>query len=109
VFHFKSKHKESDTFCQQHCNPAQWEELVGDDGKWVLNSSIAEQTNVWIGGYQAIVRDMLAHNYDFFLDEMIKRRNKLFVLKLKQTGKYPYIHIKIGAWENSLYYSVCAL
>ncbi|KAJ8090073.1 hypothetical protein PM082_018653 [Marasmius tenuissimus] len=66
VFHFKSKHSEADEFCQRHCNPAQWVELVGDDGKWVFNSSIAEQTNVWIGGYQAIVRDMLAHNYDFF-------------------------------------------
>ncbi|KAJ3725375.1 hypothetical protein C8R42DRAFT_640253 [Lentinula raphanica] len=48
VFHFKSKHKESDEFCQKHCNPAQWTELVGDDGEWIFNSSAAEQSNVWI-------------------------------------------------------------
>ncbi|KAL0566230.1 hypothetical protein V5O48_015786 [Marasmius crinis-equi] len=90
VFHFKSKHSEADEFCQRHCNPAQWVELVGEDGKWVFNSSIAEQTNVWIGGYQAIVWDMLAHNYDFFLDEMIKRRNEILVAKLKCTGRFPY-------------------
>ncbi|KAG7100133.1 hypothetical protein E1B28_001913 [Marasmius oreades] len=95
VFHFKSKHSESDAFCQQHCNPAQWAELVGEDGKWVFNSSIAEQTNVWIGGYQAIVRDMLAHNYDFFLDEMIKRRNQILVAKLRRTANYPY-HVPPG-------------
>ncbi|KAF8218781.1 hypothetical protein L208DRAFT_1347395 [Tricholoma matsutake] len=61
VFHFKSKHKETDEFCQKHCNPALWPELVDADGKWVFNSSIAEQVNVWIGGYLAIVCDMLPH------------------------------------------------
>ncbi|KAJ3723383.1 hypothetical protein C8R42DRAFT_695872 [Lentinula raphanica] len=90
VFHFKSKHKESDEFCQKHCNPSQWTELVGEDGKWVFNSSAAEQSNVWIGGYQAILRDMLAHNFNFFLDEMIKRRNEVFVAKLRQESKAPY-------------------
>ncbi|KAF8827032.1 hypothetical protein HHX47_DHR5000564 [Lentinula edodes] len=90
VFHFKSKHKESDEFCQKHCNPLQWTELVGDNGKWVFNSSAAEQGNVWIGGYQAIVREMLPHNYNFFLDEMIKRRNEVLVAKLRQAGNAPY-------------------
>ncbi|KAJ3990923.1 hypothetical protein F5050DRAFT_1582260, partial [Lentinula boryana] len=96
VFHFKSKHKESDEFCQKHCNPAQWTELAGEDGEWVFNSSAAEQSNVWIGGYQAILRDMLAHNFDFFLDELIKRRNKILVAKLRQEGKAPY-HIPLYA------------
>ncbi|KAK7028895.1 hypothetical protein VNI00_014819 [Paramarasmius palmivorus] len=91
VFHFKSKHKQTDTFCQKHCNPARFKKLVGEDGKWVFNSSVAEQTNVWMGGYQAIVRDMLAHNYSFFLDEMIKRRNEYLVAKLQQTQKFPYL------------------
>ncbi|KAJ3963633.1 hypothetical protein EV361DRAFT_160324 [Lentinula raphanica] len=90
VFHFKSKHKESDEFCQRHCNPSQWTKLVGDDGEWVFNSSAAEQGNVWIGGYQAIVREMLVHNYNFFLDEMIKRRNEVLVAKLRREGKNPY-------------------
>ncbi|KAJ4474712.1 hypothetical protein C8J55DRAFT_390910, partial [Lentinula edodes] len=90
VFHFKSKHKESDEFCQKHCNPLQWTELVGDNGEWVFNSSAAEQGNVWIGGYQAIVREMLPHNYNFFLDKMIKRRNEVLVAKLRRAGNAPY-------------------
>lgn len=88
VFHFKSKHKESDEFCQK--NPSQWMELVGDNGEWVFNSSAAEQGNVWIGGYQAIVREMLPHNYNFFLDEMIKRWNEVLVAKLHRAGNAPY-------------------
>lgn len=90
IFHFKSKHKETDEFCQKHCNPALWPELVDADGKWVFNSSIAEQVNVWIGGYLAIVRDMLPHRYDFFLDEMIKQRNQVVVEKLRKSGQVPY-------------------
>ncbi|KAJ3884500.1 hypothetical protein GG344DRAFT_60442, partial [Lentinula edodes] len=90
VFHFKSKHKQSDEFCQKHCNPSQWTELVGEDGEWVFNSSAAEQANVWIGGYQAIVREMLYYNYNFFLDEMIKRRNAVLVAKLSRTNQAPY-------------------
>ncbi|KAJ3967654.1 hypothetical protein EV361DRAFT_929610 [Lentinula raphanica] len=90
VFHFKSKHKVSDEFCQRHCNPSQWKDLVGEDGSWVFNSSAAEQTNVWFGGYAAIVHEMLAHNCDFFLDEMILRRNEILVEKLRRNAKFPY-------------------
>jgi hypothetical protein len=55
VFHFKSKHKETHMFCQENCNPAAFPELLGIDGKgWFFNSSVAEQTNVWLGGYHAI-------------------------------------------------------
>ena len=90
VFHFKSKHKESDEFCQKHCNPAKWKELADENEKWVFNSSAAEQANVWLGGFHAIVRDMLPHRYDFFLDEMIKRRNEKLVARLEETGKEPY-------------------
>ncbi|KDQ58768.1 hypothetical protein JAAARDRAFT_69191 [Jaapia argillacea MUCL 33604] len=90
VFHFKSKHKESDKFCQKHCNPALWKVLVDKEGKWVFNSSAAEQANVWLGGYLAIVREMLPHRYNFFLDEMIKRRNERLVGHLRKSGKTPY-------------------
>ncbi|KAJ3825170.1 hypothetical protein F5880DRAFT_1478758 [Lentinula raphanica] len=90
VFHFKSKHKESDEFCQRHCNPSQWTELVGDNGEWVFNSSAAEQANVWIGGYQAIVREMLYYNYNFFLDKMIRRRNEVLITKLRKASQVPY-------------------
>ena len=74
VFHFKSKHKETDKDCGANCNPYMWRELRSDDGKsWRFNSSAAEQTNVWFGGYRAIVCEIQADRYDFFLDEMVKR------------------------------------
>ncbi|OJA20539.1 hypothetical protein AZE42_01607 [Rhizopogon vesiculosus] len=64
VFHFNSKHKEIDTYCQQHCNSAAFPELISG-GKWRFNTSICEQTNVWLGGYQAILWDMPVHQYNF--------------------------------------------
>ncbi|KAF8158822.1 hypothetical protein BJ912DRAFT_866425 [Pholiota molesta] len=90
VFHFKSKHSIKDVYCQRHCNPARWPQLADEDGKWVFNSSAAEQVNAWLGGYLAIVRDMLAHRFDFFLDEMIKRRNEATLLRLKKAGETSY-------------------
>jgi hypothetical protein len=85
----KSKHKESDDFCNQWCNPALFPDLI-EDGKWRFNSSAAEMTNVWFGGYQALVRDMRVDRYNFFLDEMIKRRNRMIVHDLQKRGKQPY-------------------
>ena len=67
VFHFKSKHAVTNEFCQAHCNPAVFPELEGENGKpWYFNSSIAEQTNVWLGGYHAICHEMLVDKYNFF-------------------------------------------
>jgi hypothetical protein len=78
VFHFKSKHSQEDTFCQLNCNPAAFPKLLGEGGKgWFFNSSIAKQTNVWIGGYHAICQEMKPDRYAFFLDEMILQRNKM--------------------------------
>lgn len=55
AFHFTSKHTTSITFCQENCNPQAYPELIGKDGQgWFFNSSIAEQTNVWLGGYHSI-------------------------------------------------------
>ncbi|EPQ50066.1 hypothetical protein GLOTRDRAFT_108722 [Gloeophyllum trabeum ATCC 11539] len=73
VFHFKSKHKETDIICNTYCNPASWPELHTEDGKWRFNSSAAEQTNAWFGGYQAIVREMDVDRYKLFLDETNRR------------------------------------
>lgn len=56
VFHFKCKHKTTDVFCQANCNPAFFPELLDGD-KWVFNSSAAEQVNVWLGGYLAMLMD----------------------------------------------------
>ena len=59
VFHFKVKHKEGNTFCRQYCNPARWPELINEvTGTWVFNSSVAEQINLWFGGYHAITQLM---------------------------------------------------
>jgi len=89
VWHFLNKHKVTHTFCQEHCNPADFPELMGPDGKWYFNTSVAEQTNVWLGGYHAICREMLPVKYSFFLDEMIRLRNQLIVAKLEADGHNP--------------------
>ena len=67
-----------------------WPKLCTDDGKWRFNSSVAEQANAWYGGFLAIVRDMQADRYEFFLDKMIKQRNRMIVKELKDKGKKPY-------------------
>lgn len=91
VFHFKSKHKESDTMCNEECNPIKWSHiLVTKDGKWRFNSSTAEQTNGWFGKFHPVVREMEATRYDFFLDEMILQHNREVVQSLKQAGHTPY-------------------
>ncbi|KAF4577396.1 hypothetical protein EYR40_000009 [Pleurotus pulmonarius] len=89
VFHFRTKHKESDTFCQVHCNPAAFDELLVN-GKWRFNTSICEQTNVWLGGYMAILRNMEVARYNFYLDEMIKRRNRYMIQELERRGHVPW-------------------
>jgi hypothetical protein len=91
VFHFNCKHKVTDTACQEFCNPTRWSQLHTADNKWVFNSSAAEQTNVWFGAFHAIVRNMQADHYDFFLDEMILRRNRVTVKRLKEEHQEPYL------------------
>ena len=54
-----------------------------------FNSSIAEQTNVWLGGYYAICQEMLVDKYTFFLDEIILCRNQMMREKLAKEGKSP--------------------
>ncbi|KAG9224286.1 hypothetical protein CCMSSC00406_0004785 [Pleurotus cornucopiae] len=90
VFHFKSKHKESDVNCQMYCNPAAFPELM-HEGKWRFNTSICEQTNVWIGGYRAILRNMEVTRFNFYMDEMIKRRNRFVIMELKAKGRNPWM------------------
>ncbi|KDQ05857.1 hypothetical protein BOTBODRAFT_60845 [Botryobasidium botryosum FD-172 SS1] len=91
VFHHNSKHKASDVDCQLHCNPAGFPEIITPDGHWIFNTSIAEQTNGWFGKYQAIVRDMEVVRFNFFLDEMIKRRNRVIIAQLKRDGHSPIL------------------
>ncbi|KAG6848444.1 hypothetical protein H0H93_016899 [Arthromyces matolae] len=40
VFHFKSKHKETDIDCGKYCNPALWPELKAEDGNWRAQAQI---------------------------------------------------------------------
>ncbi|KZO96702.1 hypothetical protein CALVIDRAFT_471553, partial [Calocera viscosa TUFC12733] len=92
VFHFKSKHSENDEYCGQHCNPLLFPEIYDAKTKtWFFNSSAAEQTNAWFNGYHSIVHDMVGPRYDFFLDEMIKERNRFTVANLEKEGKHPYL------------------
>ncbi|KAF7294714.1 hypothetical protein MIND_01008700 [Mycena indigotica] len=90
VFHFKCKHKESDIECGRYCNPYRYTQLRTKEGSWRFNSSAAEQTNAWFGGFQAIVQEMSAERYDFFLDEMIRRRNMAMVELSRQRGHNPH-------------------
>jgi hypothetical protein len=89
VFHFKAKHKITDTHCQLHCNPAAFPELV-KNGSWRFNSSICEQVNVWLGKYQAILREMDSVRFSFYLDEMIKRKNRYTIQELERQGHTPW-------------------
>lgn len=91
VFHFNKTHKETDIMCQRYCNPALFPELIRKDGTWAFNMSVAEQTNVWLDGFRAIIRDMERTRYAFFLDEAIKRRNRWRVAELEKTGKNPWM------------------
>jgi hypothetical protein len=72
VWHFLNKHQVTHEYCQKHCNPAMYKELLDEFGRWFFNTSVAEQTNAWLQGYHSICREMLPVKYDFFLDEMIR-------------------------------------
>jgi len=88
VFHFKAKHKITDNYCNANCNPAQWPELQKGENssEWRFNSSAAEQVNAWIGGYQAVVREMQVDRYNFFLDVMSGWRPSLNALVMHRDG-----------------------
>jgi len=89
VFHIKSKHKESDDNCNCSHNPAMFPDLIVNN-KWCFNSSTAEVTNAWFGGFQSIVWEMHVNRYNFFLDEMIKQRNQMIVADLCKCHAHPY-------------------
>ena len=89
-WHLKTKHKKTHEYCRINCNPKDYPELLtDDDGKWFFNTSIAEQLNMWLGGFHSICREMLPVKYKFFLDEMIRLRNVLVVDHLRETEQEP--------------------
>ncbi|KAJ7688031.1 hypothetical protein B0H17DRAFT_938814 [Mycena rosella] len=81
VFHFKCKHTDRDIFC----------ELIGADGKWIFNSSAAEQANIWFGKFQNIVQEMPVIRYNFFLDEMIALHKREIFAELEAKGNLPHL------------------
>jgi hypothetical protein len=60
------------------------------DGRWRFNSSVAEQTNAWFGGFLSIVREMQVNWYNFFLNEMISHQNMIMVKDLRRKQQAPY-------------------
>ncbi|KAF9022080.1 hypothetical protein BDZ89DRAFT_956974, partial [Hymenopellis radicata] len=90
VFH-SHIHTDTDTFCQQNCIPKLFPELKTADGKWIFNTSVAEQTNVWFGAFQPMTREMSLVRYNFFLDEMIRLRNEWMVQELQTKNAHPWI------------------
>ncbi|KIM76724.1 hypothetical protein PILCRDRAFT_77520 [Piloderma croceum F 1598] len=91
VFHATTKHSETDHLSQVHCNPARFRELIGENNKWIFNSSAAEQVNRWFGAFQSIVREMPVSKYNFYLDEMIAIRNRFIVSELHRQGHRPHL------------------
>ncbi|KAF9490638.1 hypothetical protein BDN71DRAFT_1399578 [Pleurotus eryngii] len=56
-----------------------------------LSTLICEQANVWFGSYMAILRNMEVTRYNFYLDEMIKRRNQYVLQDLEAKGRTPWV------------------
>ena len=92
AWHFRNKHAVTHQYCQLNCNPAQYPELISSSNSWFFNTSVAEQTNSWLGGYHSMCREMLPTKYDFFLDEMIRLRNIEVIKHLDHQGHHPRIY-----------------
>ena len=95
VFHFTSKHSKTDDFCLESCNPYRYPEMrTEDDQKWFFNTSVAEQNNMWIGGFNAVLRGMTQEKYGFVLSEVVTVKNEKTLRRLKETGQNP------GFWST---------
>ena len=80
--HFKN-HIKTDEWCQQFCNPALYEDVLGNDGKVTSpgvindeNSEAAEQTFAWLGRFKSMVRTMGQERAYFLLIRMAERHNR---------------------------------
>ncbi|KAJ8090241.1 hypothetical protein PM082_018837 [Marasmius tenuissimus] len=93
VFHFRSKHKDTDIYCGWNCNPYHFPELmyIDDAGKdrWFFNTSIAEQTNAWFGRFISMCREMNSIFYEFFLNQMIMLHNNQVKQNLQTSLEIP--------------------
>ncbi|KZT51760.1 hypothetical protein CALCODRAFT_442621 [Calocera cornea HHB12733] len=92
VFHFKNHHSTKDVYCTTHCNPMAFPQLYDPETeRWTFNSSACEQANAWLNNFHGIVREMLPVRYEFFLDEVIKARNRFLVDELRRNRQGPYL------------------
>ena len=91
-WHFRNKHAITYQYCQLHCNPAKYPELMDTAASWFFNMSIAEQTNAWLAGYHSMCQEMLPTKFDFFLDEMICLHNIEIIRHLEAKGHHPGIY-----------------
>lgn len=57
---------------------------------------------MWFGGFDSIVREMNAENYDFFLDEVIHIRNRWLAAELSRKGQKPYL-VPLAALAETVY------
>ncbi|KAG2739071.1 hypothetical protein P692DRAFT_20756845 [Suillus brevipes Sb2] len=62
--------------------------IVCDTFSWTI---ICEQTNVWLGGCWAILRGMSAHQYNLYLNAMIKLQNRYVISESERRGHYPWM------------------
>lgn len=88
-FHFKTKHKATHTFCQEHCDPAKFPFLTDAKGEPRFNSSAAESTMPWLGSLSNTLRNRHVYLYNLFLNEFVRRRNARIVDNLILTGRKP--------------------
>ncbi|PIL31096.1 hypothetical protein GSI_05792 [Ganoderma sinense ZZ0214-1] len=104
VFHAVRKHGQSDGYCQDHCNPAGFPELIGEQpGEWVFNSSACKQVNVWFAKFFPIVREMSEVHFNFFLDEMIAIHNQVQISELTSKHRHPrLVPVEEFVWTQSV-------
>ncbi|KAF9006230.1 hypothetical protein BDZ89DRAFT_966122 [Hymenopellis radicata] len=105
LFHGAFCHKEADVFCNAYCNPANFPELLDEQGRIVFNTSACEQANVWFGGFGTMVREMTLAHFLFFLDEMILVHNEVVVMRLQEEGLNPTVlpeEFWNGSWRQGL-------
>ncbi|KAH9809233.1 hypothetical protein DFH28DRAFT_905872 [Melampsora americana] len=88
-FHFRG-HKASDDFCQHDTDPKLFPELQ-ESGNWIFNSSAAEMTNVWYGGFASVARSMSAIRFNFMMEDMIERRNDWLIRRLAKRSNISFL------------------
>ena len=75
-FHFK-KHKRTNGYCQEHCNPKDNESIVN------ANTEICEQSFRWFARHKYSLNHMSPARFRFFLLLMADRRNDIRLEKKK--------------------------